>query len=489
MESTMNQFGCDSTTFLTINLAPSSLVIVPLTTCDSDEVGEVTMMFTNEFGCDSIIIETTTLLPQSDCGVNGTVVGTTIPCEENAGSFTINIEFGQGPFDINWTGAENGAGTIENIGQNVEFTNLSAGTYQIVITDANGFSTALMTDILQNTSPDVSAFITSDYNGFDLTCVGGNDGTAQAQAINGQAPYSYFWSNGETTNAIENLSAGTYSVTITDALDCEGETEITLTEPEALSLIFEVSDLDCFGQNDGAIVAVMTGGVPPYTFILNDGDAQESNIFTGLTDGIFTITVEDANGCKSSEIIGINAPLEVNVDLGEDLNIDLGDNTSLTALTNVDALMIDSVDWTGIDSSECPECLTQFIAPLFTTTYSVNITAENGCTGSDDLTIFVDRDKNIYVPTAFSPDSDFNSLLMIFAGDNIVANIEEFKVVNRWGNILFDAYDFLPNDPGFGWNGNYRNQPMNTDVYVWYAVIEFIDGETEMFRGDVVLIR
>ncbi len=489
MENTTNQLGCDSTIFFTINLAPSELINVPLTSCNPDDVGEVIIMLTNQFGCDSIIVETTTLLSESDCGVNGTVVGSTIPCEENTGSFTLNMEFGQGPFDISWTGAESGLGTIENVGENIDFTNLSAGTYEINITDANGFSTILTTEIIQNSSPDLTAFITSDYNGFNISCVGGSDGAAQAEAINGQAPYSYFWSNGETTNAIENLAAGTYFVTVTDALNCDNETDVILTEPDILSLIFEVSDLDCFGQNDGSIVAVVAGGVPPYAFILNDSDAQESNIFTGLTDGIFTITVEDANGCKTSEAIGINAPLEVDVELGENLNIELGDNSSIVALTNIDAIMIDSIDWTGVDSSECPECLTQFVTPLFTTTYSVNITAENGCTGSDDLTIFVDRDKNIFVPTAFSPDSDLNNLAMIFAAENVVTNVKEFKIVNRWGNMLFEYYNFLPNDPTFGWNGVFRNQPMNTGVYIWYAVVEFVDGETELFKGDITLIR
>ena len=78
---------------------------------------------------------------------------------------------------------------------------------------------------------------------------------------------------------------------------------------------------------------------------------------------------------------------------------------------------------------------------------------------------------------------------MIFAGDNTVANIKEFRIVNRWGNLLFEEENFLPNDPTFAWNGNYREQPMNTGVYVWYAVVEFIDGETEVFKGDVTLIR
>ena len=96
----------------------------------------------------------------------------------------------------------------------------------------------------------------------------------------------------------------------------------------------------------------------------------------------------------------------------------------------------------------------------------------------------------VYIPSAFSPDNDgINDIFQIFARPGIVENIHTFQIFDRWGNLLFEQTDFLPNNPSFGWDGIFRGKLMNNAVFAWYAQIEFIDGETELFEGDVTLLK
>ncbi|MFQ5447408.1 MAG: gliding motility-associated C-terminal domain-containing protein, partial [Saprospiraceae bacterium] len=209
-----------------------------------------------------------------------------------------------------------------------------------------------------------------------------------------------------------------------------------------------------------------------------------------LSAGAYQITVLDAGDCESSEIILINVPLPVSVGLGEDRFIESGDGLILEAIVNVPFDSLASVVWSPLDSAECPTCLTQPVVPLFTTTYSISITAENGCTDEDTLTVFVDRKKHVYVPNAFSPNGDgANDVFRIFAKPGTVKKIKSFLVFNRWGETVFQYFNFQPNDPAYGWDGTYRGQQMDPAVFAWFAVIEFLDGKTKVFEGDVTLVR
>ena len=82
-----------------------------------------------------------------------------------------------------------------------------------------------------------------------------------------------------------------------------------------------------------------------------------------------------------------------------------------------------------------------------------------------------------------------NDIFFINALDRVVENINRFQIYDRWGNLVYEAENFQPNDPTFGWDGFFRQKLMNTAVFAWYAEIEFIDGAVELFEGDVSLLR
>jgi gliding motility-associated-like protein len=148
------------------------------------------------------------------------------------------------------------------------------------------------------------------------------------------------------------------------------------------------------------------------------------------------------------------------------------------------------VVWSLPDTLECPECLTQEIVPLITSAYSIRVEAENGCSDADTVLIKVNREKNVYAPNVFSPNDDGrDDQFYLFAKPGVVRNIKTFQVYDRWGNALFRYDNAQVNDPSYGWNGAFRAQKMNPGVYVWYVELEYIDGTSEVLKGDVLLVR
>jgi gliding motility-associated-like protein len=489
-----NKWGCDSIVTKTVQLLPTDTTVLSFTTCDPTQVGTVPVKLKNKWGCDSTILRVTSLLPPNSCGVNAVLTGSTIPCGSNTGNLTLTATLGEAPFDYTVkqgtttvkTGNFNALNASQTIG------GLPGGTYTVVLSSPNGFTTTAQATIIQLVPPTLSTDVVSNYAGFSVSCPAANDGSAKAIPAGGVLPYTYQWSNGGNTQQINNLGAGIYTVLVTDKNNCTVSSEVSLTEPTPLKVAFTVSDLDCFGDKDGAIAIITDGGAPPYRYTLNDGPQQTSNLFTGLNAGVYSITAYDQNDCEQDEAIVVNAVIPIDVELGNDQTILLGDSTKITALVNYPLDSILTVEWTPpLGPDECPDpenCLTRIVKPLISTTYAVKIEGINGCVDEDKLRILVDRRKHIYVPNVISPDGDgINDILNIFAKPGLVANIKSMLIFDRWGETLYTLYNFLPNNPTQGWDGNFRGKPLPPGVYVWFAEIEFIDGVTELYKGDVTI--
>lgn len=200
--------------------------------------------------------------------------------------------------------------------------------------------------------------------------------------------------------------------------------------------------------------------------------------------------VEDQHGCQLEEQILIAVPIPIEVALGEDQTIPLGDSILIQALVNQPSSSLDSIQWTSTSAEICENCLEQWVSPKETTTYQVYIKDEGGCEDVAEITIFIDRDQEIYFPNAFSPNADgINDFFFPFADDREVVNVQVLNVYDRWGNKIFVQNDFLPNNPAFGWDGTFRDEPMNNSVFIWWTIVEYLDGSECLFSGDMTLMR
>lgn len=126
---------------------------------------------------------------------------------------------------------------------------------------------------------------------------------------------------------------------------------------------------------------------------------------------------------------------------------------------------------------------------MVSTHYFITVRDTNGCVGRDDILVNVITKRPVFIPSAFSPDKNGdNDLLYIYSGPGI-EKVDYFQIFDRWGTMVFEAKDFQPNDPVYGWNGTFRGNLLPSAVYVYKAEISFVDGKTEVFSGDVTLLR
>ena len=192
--------------------------------------------------------------------------------------------------------------------------------------------------------------------------------------VGGTTPYSYEWSNGQTTQTISGLSAGTYSVTVTDNEGEMDEFEITITEPDMMISIANTTNVACFEESNGAAEITTTiGGTPDYTYEWSNG--QVGTIATDLTAGTYNVTVTDGNECNSIQTVVINEPDELLV-TDEVMDILNGDDGAID-ITVVGGTEPYSYEWSDGSTQED-------LVNVSSGTYSYTVTDANGCTFVSD---------------------------------------------------------------------------------------------------------
>jgi hypothetical protein len=197
-----------------------------------------------------------------------------------------------------------------------------AGVYTITVTDTKGCTASDTRDIDTLTNPmDAEVISLIQYiGGNDVSCFGEDDAAAMVTAWGAHAPYIYQWYGPNNFNSnndsIANLYAGTYSVTINDTNNCSINRSINLTQPDALQYTtFGTTNETCLGAANGTVSIDIQGGSSPYTGLATENNSgvttthliQNDSIVTGITSGVFIITVTDANNCQSTlQIGGVN---------------------------------------------------------------------------------------------------------------------------------------------------------------------------------------
>lgn len=230
------------------------------------------------------------------------------------GSATVNPSDGTPTYSYEWEDDSN-PGVI--ISTNQTANNLSAGTYNITVTDANGCIWTGSVTITEPNDPLGGNIITHQ----NVLCAPDSSGALTAQAYGGTAAYSYYWENsGATWNAntaaITNLPADTYFLTITDANSYEWDTTVTITQPAELIIAGgnHTNNL-CFGDSAGTASIVVNGGVPPYNYLWNDPTNSTSDNISNAPAGTYLVLVTDQNGCTADTTITITEPDEIQISI------------------------------------------------------------------------------------------------------------------------------------------------------------------------------
>jgi len=367
-------------------------------------------------------------------------------------------------------------------------TNLKAGTYRVTVTDTAGCNLTATATIGEPSEMKVTLLPT------DVKCFGESTGSVQAVGSGGASPYSYLWSTGgPVQNAeIKNLPAGSYSISLTDAKGCQVLESITITQPlMALIGTATVRPATCFGARNGQIQLSGGGGTPPHRYTLGTEPWNGSSLQFGLGAGTYTPKIQDKNGCITSlspVTVSQNPPLLV--DLGPDITIALGESTQLITTVS-DAILPVHYQWPTADSLwlSCLDCPDPFVDTLlFGRHFRVQVTDSLACSGSDQVFVLVKKIRSVYVPTGFSPNGDGNNDRLVVHGQES-ARLVNFRVYDRWGELVFQSNNFFLNDSAGGWDGIARGEAAAAGMYVWILEVEYADGARETMQGGATLIR
>ncbi len=361
-------------------------------------------------------------------------------------------------------------------------SNLPAGSYMVDVQDAN-LCRGSFTFVLED-PPLLEA-------GFDLqgiSCFGEADGVLTAVPTGGVGGYAYQWGGGQSTATLSGLGPGAYSVTVTDANGCVTAADTAFGQPPELFIALDtVINALCFGEATGSISVSGEGGVSPYEFSIGGGQVfQVEPTFGSLMAGTYEITVMDVNGCTESLTATVTQPAELIVNAGPDESIELGYSTRLRAVANDLSV---TYSWAPPDSLSCIECQDPQANPVNTTAYTVTATDGNGCIATDEVVVLVLKNRPVYIPNAFSPNEDGrNDFFTVYAGPG-ARQILRLKIFNRWGGLVFENDNFQPNDPSLGWDGYFKGEPAQIDIYAYFVEVAFIDGVSVIYEGDISLVR
>lgn len=201
-------------------------------------------------------------------------------------------------------------------------------------------------------------------------CFGEVLGAIDLEPYGGTSPYSYVWSNGETTQDIDSLAAGTYTVVITDFNGCQVIYTYTVTEPPLLVATGVVTNVTCFGYANGSIDVSVTGGTAPYTYLWNDFDTNEDR--SGFAPGVFTIEVTDFNNCTTTASFTVTEPDTLLVSAVIDDLECFGDSNGVIDISVTGGTTPYNYNWSNGQTSED-------ITGLIAGTYTVNVVDANGC--------------------------------------------------------------------------------------------------------------
>jgi len=378
--------------------------------------------------------------------------------------------------------------TWSNMSTSKIIENLSAGVYTVTITDAAGCTTRGVYDLKEPESLLLNLQATS------LLCATDSNATINAIVGGGTFDYTFQWSNGANAPSINQLGPGQYTLTVTDKNGCTVTGAQNIVQPASLQLATQLTEPDCFGEHNGRIKLLVSGGNTPYRYSLNGGPFGGSSTFIALGAGIYSLQVRDANGCTNTLLDTLGQPPAIDVFIGSDTTIILGDSLLLSAAIS-NAFGMTNFQWSSalVDSLTCADvifCDEIWVKPSVSNTYKLTVTDEHGCAGLGTIRVKVEKPRGVYVPTAFSPNGDLtNDLLVVHGLSKQVRKILVFRVYDRWGELLYEDRDFAVNQITQGWDGTFRGQPSDPGVYVWLLEAEYIDGLQETLKGNVTLIR
>ena len=427
------------------------------------------------------------------------------------GVISISVSGGAPNYTYSWTGDN----PITGDGTNT-INNLATGNYQIVVTDNNNCQESANFFMDENSSISILSNV-SDYNGFNVKCHGGNDAWVSCISSGGLLPYYFSWVDEQSLDTISRqadvyeLEAGSYTFTVTDAEGCPNAITFDLIEPDSISIdVSNYSHKSCTYNNDGYIEVATWGGpdLPIYSEEYlplkytwdgpNSFYSNQEDIYN-LIEGMYTIKVEDANGCENHLSFEINQPPFIVADyriLNDTVTINypyvnLFDNSegNVTAweweLSN--GFTSNSQNVYGIDLSTDLDSVGIKYYDL-----KLVVTDEFMCKDSTYGRLAIKNEHTLFIPNGFTPDMDGNNDTFKVFHHAMRTETFSISIFDRYGSVIFQT-----NNPTVDWDGTnmFTGNDLKSGSYSY--VLSYQDFEYRIYdhtncencSGTITLVR
>jgi gliding motility-associated-like protein len=230
----------------------------------------------------------------------------------NSGSILLNVTGGEAPYTYLWS----------NGSTSKDLTNLPAGEYQVLVKDSKGCSYQAAYDLTAPTS------FTIDSQETQPSCQGSANGEIEILPNGGKAPFAFLWSNGQTTSKATGLEEGSYTVTVTDAVGCMVEHEVTLSYQSNLTLeVLENNPASCSGEANGTVSLQVMGANESFKLIWSDGVENQTER-NDLKAGTYTVIVTDNSGCSASLEVLVEESEKIQARIETALDVNCEENTA-----------------------------------------------------------------------------------------------------------------------------------------------------------------
>lgn len=355
-----------------------------------------------------------------------------------------------------------------------------AGNYAVIVSNSCGSDTSIT--IVASQMPLPSAVISP---GSVNICQGGS----AVLSSNTGTGYSYQWQvNGTNiSGAIDSVYTvmvpGTYSLIVTNNCGSVLSQPVTVSvdlPPAATALPTGPTNF-CAGEN---VVLIANNDTSiTYQWQLNgiDINGATTSTYTANQPGDYSVIVTNACGSDTSAIIPVNIFQSPAVDAGNAVTIIAGNSTTLIA-TGIGGTPPYSYSWNPPGSLNDPTIFNPTASPTDTTTYTVIITDANGCTSMDTVTVFVEYDMDIYIPSGFSPNGDGENDVLYVRGHGI--KYMDLIIYDRWGEKIFES-----TNQADGWDGTFKGKALDPAVFVYYLNAIFYNNEQVFKKGNITLVR
>ena len=407
------------------------------------------------------------------------LIVTDINCGGNTGSIEVRFsEDPRGNETIEWSNGTMNTSDLEGI---------AAGDYQVTVTDGFGCSVISQATIAN------TGGITATVDQSNITCKGMNDGQLSLN-IADPSSYNIQWEgNGISSSDVNlnNLEPGNYTVSISDMTgECTDVQSFLIEEPEEMEITARLLvDSGCEELAENTIIVNRTtSGPSDVRYSLDGGEFTDESRFQVPTGQSYEITAMDEMGCTTNTSIDVPETSGLSVDIPERVILELGEEMELNIQYESNNPV--NIQWEDHPTLSCNDCPDPTINPTQTTTYTLILSDDNGCSKDATIIVFIAKTDKIYTPNAFSPNNDgINDYFNIFTGSN-VASVNGLQIFNRWGDKVFQADSgFTANNNQAGWDGKFNNQNAEPGVYIYFADITLIDGTSEILQGEINLLR